>query len=272
MITSKKHIIIIISSIIILFHCCIDDNITSPLTGDLNPTAEMLVYFEEQGDFVNSYQAPALVNAEEVYTNLSSYLIIDIRQSADFSVGHIDGSVNVPFNSLYNYFNNLNTTSYAKIILVSKNGQSSAYFTCLLRLAGFDNTYTMNFGLAAWNEYFADEWLNAIGNDPNISNYTNDALPKNNFTTLPEVTFENQDVSIEDRVKGRIRKIISEGFSNGIHYRNNLLLSVNDYLVCYGIGQLYYAPHYPGPGHNPAAVFYLSDPAFELRAQRSLQR
>ena len=129
----------ILSSISLLLNYCIDDNIAPPFTGDLNPTAEMLVYFEKTGDYANSIQAPALVDAEEVYSNLNSYHIIDIRPPGDFSAGRIEQSVNVPFNELYNYFENLNTSNYPKIILVSKNGQSSAYFTSLLRLAGFEN-------------------------------------------------------------------------------------------------------------------------------------
>lgn len=270
MLTSKNYIIIVLSSVSVLFHCCIDDNITPPLTGDLNLTAEMLVYFEGNGDFANSYEAPALVNAEEVYANLNSYLIIDIRQLEDFAEGRIEESVNVPIVGLYNYFENLNTSNYPKIILISKNGQSSAYFTCLLRLAGFKNVYTMNFGLASWNEYFADEWLNAVGDDPLISNYINDPVPKNDYTTLPTIIFENPNAPLETRVLQRIKKIISEGFSEGIQYRKNLIFSVYDYLVCYGISDLYYAPQH-GPGHNPAAVLYQSDPVFELRSFRSLQ-
>lgn len=270
MITSKIYIIIILFSVSILFQCCIDDNITLPLSGDLNPTAEMLVYFEANGDFANSYEAPAVVNAEEVFANLNSYHIIDIRQPEDFAAGHIDESVNIPFIGLYNYLEQLNASTYPKIILVSKNGQSSAYFTCLLRIAGFDNVYTMNFGLAAWNEYFADEWLNVIGDDPLISNYTNNSLPKSDYTTLPEITFENPEAPIEVRISQRIQKIISEGFSVGIQSKRGLFLSESDYLVCYGISDLYYAPQH-GPGHNPAAILYVPDPVFDLRSSRSLQ-
>ena len=66
----------LIFGIIFFLISCIEDNITPPLTGDLNPVAEMLVYFESNGDFPNSYLAPALIDAEEVFANLNSFLII----------------------------------------------------------------------------------------------------------------------------------------------------------------------------------------------------
>ena len=270
----NKCFIVLIFSGSNLFYSCIDDNITPPLTGDLGNTEEMLVYFEEQGDFVNSFLAPALVNAEEVYSNLNSYLVIDIRRPEEFATGHIEGSINVQYDSLYDFLNNSDHSIYSKIILVSKNGQSSSYYTCLARLAGFDKVFTMNFGLASWNEFFADEWFNAIGNDPVIDTYINDAVSKNNFTNLPEVTFENPDDPIETKTKERIKRIISEGFENGIQYKNNLFGTSNEYLVCYGSARLYYARG-EGPlaelGHNASAAFYMSDPLYELRAVNSLQ-
>lgn len=262
------------STIIILFNCCIDDNITPPLTGNLSPVAEMLIYFEKQGDFVNSNFAPALIEADEVFSNLSSYLMIDIRDADQFSAGHIEGAVNVNTDSLYDFVNEMNNVAYEKIVLISKNGQSSAYFTCLLRLAGFDKVYTMNFGLASWNEFFASDWLDAIGNDPNVLDYINDAVPKNNLTNLPEVTFENPDDPIETKIIERVKRIISEGFKDGVQYKNNLFSTNNDYLVCYGSSRLYFARReglLAELGHNPAAVFFMSYPLFELRAVNSLQ-
>ncbi len=273
--TFNKYCTITIISIFILFSGCIKDSITPPLTGELNPVAKMLVYFEEQGDFANSPQAPALVNADEVYTNLSSYLIIDIRSPSDFSEGHIEGSLSLQSDSLYNYFENLDTDNYSKIILVSKNGQSSAYFVCLLRLAGFNNVYTLNFGLAAWNEHFSDEWLGAIGDAPDIAQYTNDPIAKGDYTNLPGITFKNPDEPIGQSVKDRIKKIMSAGFTQEINFKREIPEIGKPYIVCYGLnGLLYYSRRF-GPladrGHDPDAIYYMSDPQFELRSVNYLQ-
>lgn len=253
---------------------CIEDNITPPLTGDLNATAEMLVYLESLGDFPNSYSAPELIDAEEVYSNINSYLVVDIRTLSDFSTGHIENSVNIGLDTLFGFIEK-NASLYSKIVIVSKNGQSSAYFASLLRLASFNNVFTMSFGMASWNEIFASDWLNAIGNDSGVFNYTNDDIPKNDFASLPEVAFENPEAPINDRVIGRIKTIISQGFEESLHYKRRLTLFPDEYLVCYGnTGLLYYARG-TGPlaklGHHEQAVFYKGDPLYELRSSGFLQ-
>jgi len=174
-----------------------------------------------------------------------------------------------------NNFIEKNKSFYPKIVIVSKNGQSSAYFSCLLRLAGFNNVYTMSFGLASWNEVFADEWFGALGNDPEILYYNNEDNPKNDFTSLPDVTFENPSASIKDRVNGRIKKIISLGFIEDINFKTFLNRFGNDYIVCYGSTSLLYYARRIGPlaelGHHDRAVFYKADPLYELRSTESLQ-
>jgi rhodanese-related sulfurtransferase len=270
----NKIYFIIFSLGLIALSGCIEDDITPPLTGDLNSTAEMLVYMESIGDFPNSFEAPALIEAEEVYLNLNSYLIVDIRPKAEFTAGHIENSINVGLDSLFDFIEKNFNSGQQKIIVVSKNGQSSAYFTCLLRLGGFNNVYTMSFGLASWNEVFADEWLGALGNDPEIQNYNNEDNPKNDFTPLPAITFENPSASLKDRVNERIKKIIAQGFVENIQY----LKSFNPYgkyIVCYGKTSLLYYARMIGPlaglGHHDRSIFYKADPLYELRSTESLQ-
>ena len=261
---------ILFAFVFTLLNSCVEDNVAPPFTGQLNPAAEMLVYFESQGDFVNSNQAPALIDAQEVNLNLTDYLIIDLRSNSDFQSGHIEGAVNILNDSLYNFMKSVDAGSYSKIILVSKNGQSSAYFTCLLRLAGYKNVYSMKYGMASWNQFFADEWLGALSDAVNIASYTNDDFPRNDLADLPSVTFENPGTSLPDRVNSRIKTIIEEGF----YYSNNLPSENNNYIVCYGKLRLYYARRFvtlEGRGHPPGAISYLDSPDFELRSGKYLQ-
>jgi rhodanese-related sulfurtransferase len=254
----------------VLLNSCVEDNVAPPFTGQLNPAAEMLVYFESQGDFVNSTLAPALIDAQEVNSNLTDYLIIDLRSNSDFQNGHIEGAVNILTDSLYNFMKSIDADSYSKIILVSRNGQSSAYFTCLLRLAGYNNVYSMKYGMASWNQFFSDEWLGALSDAVNISVYTNDDFPRNDLVDLPSVTFENPAASLPDRVNSRIKKIIEEGF----YFSNNLPSENISYIVCYGKMRLYYARRFvtlEGRGHPPGAILYLDSPDFEFRSGKYLQ-
>lgn len=255
---------------LVFLYSCIEDNITPPLTGKLNPAAEMLVYFESQGDFVNSPLAPSLTDAQEVYSNLSGYLVIDLRSSSDFSAGHIEGAINISSDSLWNYIKSIDAGSYPKIILVSRNGQSSAYFTCLLRLAGFNNVFSLKYGMASWNQLFANDWLDTIGDAVNINSYTDSTYSKNNLTNLPDVSFENPNASLKERVNARIKRIIREGF-----YFSEILPTENSsYIVCYGKMRLYYSRRFvtlEGRGHPPGAVSYFDTPDFEFRSNKYLQ-
>ena len=269
-INSKNKFILLILLLSVLFGC-IEDNITPPLTGDLNTTAEMLVYFESLGDFPNNNLAPALINADEVFANIGAYLIIDIRTNAEFTAGHIENAHNVTVDSLYDFVE-INLFSYPKIIIVSKNGQSSAYFTCLLRLTGFDNVYTLNYGMASWNIQFADEWINNIGDTPAIDTYTNQIYEKNPPTPLPSVNFPDPEAPIEDRVEYRIKEIISFGFRQNEVFRFSI--SNDMYLVCYGKGRLYNAPRngvFGEMGHPQGAVSYLDATFYDLRSVNYLQ-
>ncbi|MBT8380628.1 MAG: hypothetical protein KJN64_15575 [Ignavibacteria bacterium] len=257
---------------IILLSGCIEDNISPPLTGKLDSVAEMLIYFESQGDFPNSDFAPALVEAEEIFINLNSFLIIDIRPSDEFLVGHIENAVNVISDSLFDYVEKNYNSGYPKIAIVSKNGQSSAYYTCLLRLAGFNNVYSMNFGMAAWNEVFADEWLGNIGDDEGVNFYTNYNFEKNEFNSLPQFSVSSTDESIVARVRKRIKEILIVGFTQNIIFTNGI--NTNLYMVCYGKRRLYNAAKngvFGEKGHPFNTASYHDSPLFELRSNKYLQ-
>ncbi len=259
---------------IVLFGC-IDDSIIPPITGNLNSTAEMIVYFESLGDFPNSNLAPALVSAEEVHANLSNYLVIDVRDSSSFISGHIEGAVNVSHDSLYIYIKNRNTTLYEKIVLISENGHHSSYYACLLRLAGFNNVYTLNFGMASWNINFADAWLNSIDNHNARTSFNNEFYPKGDFTNLPKIMFENPNLSIQERVEKRIELFIKAGFNKVEQYRSEFTYFSDNLLVCYGKSRLYRAPMGlavdPLLGHAEGTVHYADAPFFEFRAFQYLQ-
>ncbi len=260
-----KHSTIV--SIVLMLNSCIDDNISPPLTGELNSTAELLVYFETLGDFANSEFAPALIDAEEVNANLNDYLIIDVRENIDFITGHINGAVNVVSDSLYVFMENLDHTIYEKIILVSKNGHASAYYTCLLRLSGFNNVFTLNFGMASWHIDFAGEWINAR---EDLDDFTDEQFPKNDFTDLPMLNFSNPSASIEEKARERILLLLDTGFNNTEVYRNSFILFENDLLVCYGTSMLYSSKLY-GIGHKVGTIHYMSSPLYDLRSVNYLQ-
>jgi len=264
-----------IVSIVFMLNSCINDNISPPLTGELNSTAELLVYFETLGDFANSEFAPALIDAEEVNSNLNDYLIIDVRENIDFIAGHINGAVNVASDSLYVFMENLDHTIYEKIILVSKNGHASAYYTCLFRLSGFNNVYTLNFGMASWHIDFADEWFNGVRISLGRDAFNNVIYPKGTFTNLPEIIYDNPDAPIQEKAEKRIESIMKTGFTNSKEYRSEFHLFGDELLVCYGKSRLYNSPRFaavdPEKGHAAGTIHYTDLPVFEFRTVQYLQ-
>ncbi len=122
----------------------------------------LVQYLEENGNFINT-DSPALVLAEEIKENLTNkkYLVIDTRTASWFAYGHIKNSVNVAPTELLNYFEKKITPSnFDKITIVCYSGQAAAYYTSLLRLAGYNNAYSLKWGMSSWADEFAEKiWV-----------------------------------------------------------------------------------------------------------------
>ncbi|UCH64780.1 MAG: rhodanese-like domain-containing protein [Ignavibacterium sp.] len=263
----------LIASILILYGC-LEDITPPPFTGELTTTAEMLLYFESNGDFINSNLAPPLADAEDVNINLDGYLVIDLRNPDDYLVGHIRNAINKSSDSLYSFVEENHDSNYTKVILVSKNGQSSAYFASLLRLAGFNKVLSLKYGMASWNRDFADSWLNTVGDSPNVTSYTNEAFPKNEFTDLPQIIFADPNSSVEENIKLRIEEIVRAGFNFNKEYILSISILNDDYLICYGKSRLYNARisgTMPGLGHPDGTVSYEDSPFYHFRSTEFLQ-
>ena len=128
----------------------------------------LLNYLNELGDYVNSRNFPSLIKASSVFEEIgNNQLIVDIRSPEHFAKGHIKGSVNVKFSDIPDYFESkIVPFKFDRIIIVSAGGQASSYTTCLLRLMGYGNVYSMRWGMSGWNKDFAkDNWLKALGSE-----------------------------------------------------------------------------------------------------------
>lgn len=128
-------------------------------------TALLLKDLKDNGNYVNSKEYPSLIKASIVNESLGkNILIVDLRSPKAYSAGHIKGAVNKKFEDVPAYFETgIKPFSFDKIIMVSEDGQISSYTTCLLRLMGYGNVYSMRWGMSAWNNDFAKEgWLKGV--------------------------------------------------------------------------------------------------------------
>jgi rhodanese-related sulfurtransferase len=276
----KKYFLFFIP-IIIGFSGCLKDNASPVFNATLSDNALLLQYLEQSGDYINSPNMPSVVGADEVHNNLDNYLIVDTRTNPEYVTGHIPGAINVTNDSLITFLNSANVSIYPKVVIVSSDGQASSYYTCLLRLYGISNTYSLLFGMAHWNSYFASIWTENIGDDISLTNdfqfgaYSNDSL-----SSLPNVILSNSESTLEKKVKIRIADLIKAGFVNNDSYvrvdpAGKLLFNgepvSNFYIVCYGIYP-FYLQNIMDPlavGHFPNAVSFV--PEKNLKSTDNLQ-
>lgn len=259
---------------------CLKDNVTPPLEVPLSDSGKLLFYLEDEGDYINSAAMPSLVSVDEVFSQPGTWLLIDIRPGSEFQSGHIDGAYNVPHSNLIAFLDSIDYQYYPEVVIISKNGQSSAYYTSLLRLYGFGNVYSMSYGMAAWNSAFADEWFNALQqNGELIRDYYTDSIAfKPSFTPLPEVTLSGS--SLEEGVKNRIKEMMDVVYEDNIgthestaaiDYESLMGNPENFFIVCYHTGVLYKDIRY-GITHPENAVLYHPPPsASDLKSTSYLQ-
>ncbi|MFD1315808.1 rhodanese-like domain-containing protein [Namhaeicola litoreus] len=144
----------------------------TPLPQDFSDnfeTEQLIQYLESNGNFINSTASGAIISADEVKKNLKNekYHLIDIRTDTWFAYGHIKGANNVLAPDLLDYFQNkINPSDFDKVILICYSGQSAAFYTSYLRLAGYGNVYSMKWGMSSWRQDFAENsWLKNISDD-----------------------------------------------------------------------------------------------------------
>jgi rhodanese-related sulfurtransferase len=235
---------------------CLDDSIKPPVTVDINNPEDLLIYLESQGDYINSPDMPSIISAEKVYANRSSYLIIDIRTRDEFISGHIEGAVNISHDKIIDFLDTTNTSAYQRILIVSSTGQEAAYYNSYLRLYGFNNSYSLGFGMASWNKDFAGIWENACKDNTTITrNFSADDYLKNGFSDLPDINFTDSLSTIEEKTKKRIVDLMSEP------YNVNLTFFQSDhYTICFATKVLYFSK-IPPIAHPKNAVSYIPPPA-----------
>jgi len=225
---------------------------TKPVTVDpatlvSSETKLMLDYLNELGDYVNSRAFPSLIKASSVYEGLGgNQLVIDIRTPEEFSEGHIKGAVNVSFSELVDYFeNSIVPFELDKIILISKDGQESSYATCLLRLMGYGNVYSMRWGMSSWSPTFAENgWKKAISADFEEMLVKEDSK-KASPSKLPELNTGKQ--TGEEILLVRIAQLFEEGTAPA-HISASDVFEAHDsfYIMNYIRRDKYEAGHIPG--------------------------
>jgi len=215
--------------------------------------AKILVEYLESAE-VGNYAAtamPAIKTAEHVkgLNATGAVYIIDIRAAADYAAGHIENAVNVDPKELLTHLDGMDVSMYDEISLVCYSGQTAAWATSLLRLAGYDNVYSLKFGMCAWNADFSGSWVNNVGNS-HATQFTADVTEKGPAGDLPVLNTGKE--TGEEILAARLATIFAEGFGAAAIGKGDVFNALDNYYI------VNYWPEadYLDPGHIPGAMQY----------------
>lgn len=211
-------------------------------------------------DYVNT-DMPAIISATDLKTanTTGEVYIIDIRAAADFATGHIANAHNVPVADVLTHIESVDLTGYTKVAVVCYTGQTAGYVTTILRIMGYDNAFSLKFGMASWNAAFAGGWKAAIGNGY-ASQFVSTPTAKAEAGELP--VLETGYETGQEILEARVADVLSKGFdvakiTNQAVFDN----PENYYIVNY-----WPAAQYDDPGHIPGAIQYTPKESIKLSA------
>jgi len=237
---------------------------SSTIPSPPNEFEVLLNFLETNRNFINSPAAPALLPASEVKQNLKNekYHIIDIRSESWFEYGHVKNAANVqPADLLVHFEKSIVPSEYDKIVLICYSGQSAAYYSGLLRIAGYDNVYSMNWGMSSWRVDFAENsWLKNTSSDFEAKVETTDNA-KGPKGALPSI--ETGQTEAEAILRARLETAFATPYKESIVKSADVFANPDTYYIIDYNGADRYAK-----GHLPKAIQY--DPNSSLSSGADL--
>ena len=106
-------------------------------------TAVIMTETRRGGAAVSSTQATQLMNKDEA-------LVLDVRESKEFSEGHITGAVNIPYAKIDDRISEINKFKEKPVIIVCKMGQHSGAVGKTLKAKGFTDIHRLKGGISGW--------------------------------------------------------------------------------------------------------------------------
>ena len=203
----------------------------------------LLKYIKNSGNYISSKGVPNMVSAENVYDNLSSYLVIDIRNSDEYVAGHINGAINVNSNDIIDYLDkNVSPSSYDKLVIACHSGQSASYVTAILRLVGYSNVYAMKYGMGSWNKSL-DKWSKNVSNKYANSLEMKDN-PKGKVHAFPEIN--TGELCGAEILEARAKTVLGTPFKYLKIDADRSFSDTSFYIVNYWPKEKYRKGHIPG--------------------------
>ncbi len=147
------------------------------------------------------------ISAHDLDSLINDYYVIDLRASADYTTGHIPGSVNT---TLANILTEAGNSDGKPIVVVCYTGQTASHGHVALRLSGYTDSRILLFGMSSWNVDF-DSWSANIGDvavgHTNWS--TTNTIATNVAYSLP--TFTSSKTAGQEILEERVQEMLDNG-------------------------------------------------------------
>jgi len=101
-------------------------------------------------DVLRKYQPATPINAVTLMNQGAT--VIDVRDSAEYAKGHIEGSLGIPLDKLDKQLEQLTADKDKPIIVACNMGSRSPTACKKLAQQGFKDVYTLKGGMQAWEE------------------------------------------------------------------------------------------------------------------------
>jgi rhodanese-related sulfurtransferase len=105
--------------------------------------ALLLPALQRRGAKVSVLQATQMINQNKP-------LVLDVRETTEFTAGHLRDSKNIPLAALPAKLAELEKFKSKPVVVLCQNGVRSAKAASLLKAAGFNEAFSLDGGLAAW--------------------------------------------------------------------------------------------------------------------------
>lgn len=152
----KKVLFMLAGTMLIFTGGCGTEQGSTKVQPQVNGQSAQLNVFSVVQQTADAYlKKPAeSISAEEIFEKMilnydSSYFIVDVRDTAAFAAGHIEGSVNIPYSMTADPNQIANLPKDKKILVICYSGHTASQTSTLWNMLGYDAIPMVN-GMGGW--------------------------------------------------------------------------------------------------------------------------
>ncbi len=242
-------LLVIMMLALVAFTGCSDDD--DPITPPSGDTAFDVMVAAGKAYINDSAQCPGVISAQAVFDNFDDYTVIDVRSMDHYLAGHIPGAYHTTWSTFLDDLAN-NIPTGKPYVITCYTGQSAGHYKVAAEMMGYDDVYSLLWGMSSWNE-------NTAGNKWQGNAMVDDALgaanaeQTNNNGDLVEHDFPVLSEDAGTVVADRVEAMLAAGFQATSYaaIQDNL----DDYFVINYFGEADYLGNGSSgvPGHIPGA-------------------